>query len=207
MDIGPLKQRWMCLFQQVADASYLSTNFDKLVEHYTEPHRYYHTPRHIAMCLHGFDQVKNQVSDPFCVECALWFHDIIYNPKKQNNEYLSARYARSFLAQTTITEEQIEKIKHLIELTQHPACPKTDDEKYLVDIDLMILGSEPKIYAQYEQWIRKEYAFVPNFFYKRGRKKLLTSFIKQNSIYSTYFFRKQLEKQARENLEQALNHL
>src|SRR5262245_66185655 len=52
--------------------------FEALAERYAEPHRYYHTSRHIAECLAEVDHVRHLARDPVAVELALWFHDAIY---------------------------------------------------------------------------------------------------------------------------------
>ena len=206
-EITKLKTRWINLFQQYADADYLCKGFDDLVQRYAEPHRHYHTLVHVVTCLNIFDKAIDNISDSFCVETAIWFHDVIYTPQKGDNEYASAKHAKSFLSNIHVEEEKISKIENLICLTKHPTSPSSDDEKYLIDIDLMILGAEPEIYEEYDRSIKKEYSFVPNLLYKKGRKKLLKSFIEKNSIYETNFFIQRFEKQARDNLKKTIHSL
>lgn len=207
MDVWKLRTRWVDLFQQYAEIDYVLKGFDELVRKYTESHRHYHNLNHVNMCLIAFDQIVGNISDKFCVETAIWFHDVIYDPQKGDNEHLSAEHASAFLGKTNVEEKKVSKIKNLICLTKHPANPLSNDEKILIDIDLMILGSEPKLYEEYEKWIRKEYSFVPNHLYKMGRKKLLKSFIERKKIFKTSFFVHRYETQARDNLEKAINGL
>lgn len=114
--------------------------------------------------------------DKIFVEVALWFHDIIYDPKKNDNEKMSSEYAKAFLESINLAPDVISKIEHLIALTKHPSCPETCDEKYIIDIDLAILGLNKEHYDSYESSIRKEYGFVPTILYKRGRKKIKRRF-------------------------------
>jgi predicted metal-dependent HD superfamily phosphohydrolase len=207
MDIGKLMTRWFGLFQQYAEIDYIYKGLEDLVQKYTEPNRHYHNLNHVNTCLNAFDQTVDHISDKFCVEAAIWFHDVIYDPQKGDNEHLSAKHASAFLGKTNVEEKKISKIENLICLTKHPANPLSGDEKILLDIDLMILGSEPKLYEEYEKSIRKEYSFVPSHLYKMGRKKLLKSFIERKKIFETSFFVQRYETQARDNLEKAINNL
>jgi predicted metal-dependent HD superfamily phosphohydrolase len=52
---------------------------------------------------------------------------------------------------------------------------------------------------------RKEYAHVPDFFFRRGRAKILNQFLARPAIYSTPYFRKRFEAQARANIERTLD--
>jgi predicted metal-dependent HD superfamily phosphohydrolase len=207
MEMGILKNRWTNLFQQYADKAYIEKDFVDLADRYSEKHRYYHTLNHVASCLNAFDQVADCVSDKFSMEAALWFHDAIYDPKKNDNENQSAQYAHSFLSKLNIDEQRITKIEHLIKLTKHPSNPVTTDEEYLVDIDLMILSADDKLYDNYERWIRSEYSFAPSLLYKRGRKNLLKSFLDSKRIYRSKYFHDKYEVQARKNIEKAMQRL
>ena len=92
-------------------------------------------------------------------------------------------------------------------LTKHPSQPVSSDEKYLIDIDLAILGSSREEYKLYTEQIRKEYSFVPMEAYKTGRKNLLSSFLQEDFIYSTEYFQVKLEEQAKVNLRKELQGL
>ena len=194
-----MKKRWLQLFNH--NPKTMIEMYQTFIYFYTEPSRYYHTLNHIKTSLILFDEVKNQINDPFCIEIAIWFHDIIYNPQKNNNEVLSAQQARLFLQKIAIKSHKIEQ---LILLTQHPANPITEDEKYLIDIDLAILGSDPEIFEKYHQAIRKEYDFIPFELYQQKRKLVLKGFLNQNRLYQTDYFFNKFETQARENIKNQL---
>lgn len=174
---------------------------------YAEPHRHYHNLDHISGCLEAFDRIADRLADPFAIEIAIWFHDVVYDPKGSKNEELSAAYANAFLASAGIDPAHISEIDRLIRLTRHPSNPVTEDEKYLIDIDLSTLGAERVQYDRYEEMIRKEYAYVPGLLYKKGRRELLEAFLNCKPIYRTRYFRERLEVQARSNIERALKNL
>ena len=60
---------------------------------YAESHRHYHDKRHLAHCLSEFDLAVERIVRPDLVEMAIWFHDIINEPGRSDNE---ARSASSF---------------------------------------------------------------------------------------------------------------
>lgn len=198
-----LKIRWQQCFAG-ADETNVAEEFSRLVTHYGEAHRHYHTLAHINACLSWLDQVSNLVEDKQALELAFWFHDVIYDPKRSDNEEQSAQYARGVLPSLGIVQEQVDKVAHLILLTKHPANPSTNDEKYLLDIDLAILGSEPSIYRQYEQWILSEYSHVPDDLYRYGRRGVLAGFLGESPVYETEFFHERLENRALNNIKMAL---
>ncbi len=207
MEIELLKKRWVGLFDSDKDSAIIKVAFNNLVSRYTETHRYYHRLEHVIACLALVDEISDSISHLLNVELAIWFHDVIYDPNKSDNEEMSAKYAKAFLESIKLSSCEIEKIEHLIRLTKHPSSPVTSDEKYLIDIDLSILGANDQLYDSYEVWIRKEYALIPNFLYSKGRKKLLNSFVKLDNIYQTAYFYEKYEIQARQNINRALQKL
>ncbi len=198
-----LQQRWYQLFA-THDHVKLENTFDQLCTQYSQTHRYYHTLQHVTSLLSHLQTVEHLINDHFCVETAIWFHDMVYDPKRDDNEARSAQSAVRFLKAIDIPKEMIEKVKHLILLTKHPSTPQTKDEKYLIDMDLSILGVDTSYYAQYEKWIRKEYQHVSDIDYKKGRKKVLDSFLSMAQIYQTEYFYERLEGKARENVSNAM---
>jgi predicted metal-dependent HD superfamily phosphohydrolase len=197
----------MNLFKPFAETSYLETGLDELVGRYLEPHRYYHNLNHVRQSLDAFDRIVHNLADPFAIEVAIWFHDVVYEPKGAKNEARSAEYASDFLSPTNLSPIVISEIDHLIRLTRQPADPSTEDEKYLIDIDLSTLGAGREQYERYEAMIRKEYADVPDQLYKEGRRALLSTFLNGGHIYRTRYFRERLEAQARANIVRELKKL
>jgi len=84
---------------------------------------------------------------------------------------------------------------------------KNNDTKWLIDFDLAILGQSFKTYERYTKLIREEYKTVPNFIYKKGRKKVLQYFIKKPFIFATEKFKNLYEDKAKENLNYELKQL
>ena len=205
MEKRDLIQRWRKLFEN-AEINKVDSIYNDILNRYSESHRYYHTIDHVKACLCHLDSVEN-IANRRDVEIALWFHDVIYDSFKKDNEEQSAIFAGSALNVLRESKQIIDSVKHLVILTKHPSDPKELHEKYLIDIDLSILGSTEDVYGDYEHWIRKEYSKVPSMLYRRGRKKVLRSFLDQTKIYTTELFSDKYEANARINLENALRQL
>lgn len=68
-------------------AAQIEVVWEKLVEKYGEPHRHHHTLEHVDRMLVDFDATGSKDDS---IELAIWFHDIIYEPGKSDNEARSA---------------------------------------------------------------------------------------------------------------------
>ena len=176
------------------------TLFAQLMAAYAEPQRHYHTQQHLGECLSAFDAARALAERPDEVELALWFHDAIYDIKAHDNEQRSADWARDALRDAGVAAEAAQRVHALVMATRHTAVPSGRDEQLLVDIDLSILGAERARFDEYEQQIRKEYAYVPGFLFRRKRREILKGFLDRPAIYSTPYFHDRLEDRARNNL-------
>lgn len=178
--------------------------FAQLLNCYVEPQRHYHTLQHLQECLAHFEQARAAAAHPHEVEMALWFHDAIYEVRGSDNEQRSADWARDVLRSAGVADEAVARVHALIMATLHTAVPTGQDEQLLIDIDLSILGAEAERFAEYEDQIRREYAFVPGWLFKRKRRAILATFLDRPRLYSTDLFHDALEQRARANLRQAI---
>jgi len=170
-----------------------------LVAAYTEPQRHYHTVQHIVECLELFHQVKAQLNDPVAVELAIWFHDAVYNPQVKDNEQQSTQLMYKHCV-GILTQSVLDKVSQWIIATQEHQPSKQHDLNYLLDIDLAILASPSERFAEYEQQIQQEYAWVDAEIYKVKRAEVLQHFYHMQPLYQTEYFRKHFEQNAKVNL-------
>ena len=166
---------------------------------YTESQRYYHTVQHIVECLDLFHQIKARLNDPITVELAIWFHDVIYDPKASDNEEQSAALMQKYCS-NLLASDQIQKVYDWIIATKKHQASTDQDLNYLLDIDLAILGSSTVRFAEYEQQIQQEYAWVESELYKLKRAEVLQYFFQMKPLYQTEYFRQLFEDQAKQNL-------
>ena len=174
--------------------------FARLMAAHAEPQRHYHTQQHLGECLSAFDGACALAEHPAEVEIALWFHDAVYDVKGHDNEQCSADWARDALRDAGVDTGSAQRVHDLVMATRHTAVPSAQDERLLVDIDLSILGAERARFDEYEQQIRREYAYVPGFLFRRKRREILKGFLDRPAIYSTPHFHDRLEARARDNL-------
>lgn len=199
-----LQKRWSTLWKSMGAIGSGEDAYNELVSLYGETQRAYHNFVHIAHVLREFDKARSFIESPELVEVALWYHDAVYNSKEKGNEEKSAELAEQRLNRAGIKHPFIDGVIALILATKHQAIPQTSHGKYLVDIDLSILGKNEKEFDEYEKDIRDEYSWVSEEQFLQGRSAILQEFLKRDSIYSTDFFKQRYESQARKNLERSI---
>lgn len=101
----------------------------------------------------------------------------------------------------------LKKINTLIIATCHNSSASGKSESILVDIDLSILGADPKEYRQYSDAIRKEYKLIPSLIYRKKRKSILNNFLSRPQIFQNKIFYNNYETQARTNINNEIDML
>jgi len=94
-----------------------------------------------------------------------------------------------------------------IEATKSHNTTSDFDTNLFLDLDLLILGSKRRDYEQYCINIRKEYRMIPDFIYRRRRKKLLLHYLSLSTLYKTPYFIEKYEEQTKENLMISIREL
>jgi len=180
--------------------------WEDIANHYAEESRHYHTIKHLEALTNELIEVKKRLPDWNLVVVAIAYHDIIYNPLKNDNEEKSADHADKLLTGLLDTQG-LERCRHMILATKNHELDTAADVNYFIDADLSILGASGDNYLIYTKQIRKEYEFYPDFIYNRGRQKVLKHFLAMNQIYKTDYFFNKYELQARINLNTELEKL
>lgn len=193
------KEHW-CELMASAQLPECLQVYEQLVTAYRKPQRHYHTLNHIDDMLGEFDLAKAHIDgDLVAIELAIWFHDAVYKPMSKTNEYDSAKWAKEFLGGHGRGDLAQEVFDLVMATKDHHAI--NHNAKWLLDIDLSILGSSPERFELFEQQVRKEYRWVPNIIYKSKRKDVLKQFLQRGEIYQTEYFRERYEMQARINID------
>lgn len=174
---------------------------------WSEPQRHYHDLRHLRECLTRWQAWKGLAQHPGEVALALWYHDVVYQPKAGDNEQLSAEWAARAMRKAGLDTECIDRVEALIMATRHDAPAETPDAQLLVDIDLAVLGASPPRFDEYDHDVRAEYAWVSEALYRTKRAEVLRGFAQRDRIYQTGVAFDELEAQAKANLAAALARL
>jgi len=173
---------------------------------YTEPHRRYHDMTHIADCLGELAAVEGLADERrLLLAYAIWWHDVVYDPTRSDNEAVSAALAGRDLAALGESDATCAEVARLLELTTgHQVGEDDPDGALLVSIDLSVLGRPPEAYDAYAAAIRQEYAHVPDAFFRPGRASVLGRILEARPLYPDPTYRARYEDQARSNLSREI---
>jgi predicted metal-dependent HD superfamily phosphohydrolase len=188
-----------------AEAQVVQAVWLKLSNDYAAATRHYHNLSHLKALLDWVELFRAHLQNPAAVSFAVWFHDAVYDTRRQDNEERSAELAQEELSRLKVPAATIQAVCAMILATkQHRAAGLDEDGRWFLDFDLAILGSRPDLYRAYSQAIRREYAWVPKLLYRQGRRQVLESFLQRERLFFTEAMRTRLEAQARANLAEEL---
>ena len=198
-----LKKKFKALCQNYTeDIVLIELLWQEIEIQHSSPNRYYHTLKHLEYIYNELEKVKlNHI-----LEFSIFYHDIIYDVEKIDNEEESAKLAISQLKKLNISEEDKTAIKQLILETKTHQATSTQNKLFL-DADLSILGSNPIEYKNYIQKIQKEYRVYNKSVYRKGRGKIIKMFLEKDKIYQSEYFYELYEKKARYNLSKELKKI
>ena len=205
-----MKTRFIELWKRMGAQGNLDSEFDKLRDEYFETHRFYHNIDHIRNCLVDFDSAKHLANTSDLVELAIWYHDVVYDTRAKDNEEKSAQLLYAACLTAKLPEELAKRAAVLVLATKHNLTPGNIDSKLLVDVDLAILGKPTREFDEYEKNIRKEYSWVSEDDFRKGRSGILKIFLQRaenNTLYLTDFFKDKYGTQARINLQKSIEAL
>lgn len=123
----------------------IAEKWSKIIEgHYShEPQRHYHNLQHVSSMLECADRHEDALVDPLVVRLAIYFHDIIYDPKRSDNELKSIAIFREFVKDVSLSSARVDKVCSYIERTNtHTLVEESCDDKdlrYFLDFDLEVL--------------------------------------------------------------------
>ena len=136
----------------------------RLAALYSAPGRHYHGLAHAEALLALAERHRAAIADFAALEAAIWFHDAIYDSRRQDNEARSAALAREWLAGRA-EPERLDRIAAMIEATRTHRLPDGEDTAargdaaLLLDMDLSILAAPQAAFDAYERAVRLEYGW------------------------------------------------
>lgn len=200
-----LKETFIELLTNYTDSDSLTNElWTEIEKNYSSKKRHYHTLHHLDNLLTQLTEVKNEIQNWNSILFTLYYHDIVYNALKSDNEEKSAELAEKRMKQLLVSYDTIELCKGQILATKSHANSTDSDTNYFTDADLSILGQTCESYSQYFKNVRKEYSIYPDLLYNPGRKKVLNHFLSMDRIFKTDFFYCKFEKVARQNINNEL---
>jgi predicted metal-dependent HD superfamily phosphohydrolase len=205
-----LRHRWESLCERVGAfkrAHESDLTFEMLTTMYGHPPRAYHNLGHIGQVLTAYDGVRGLAEEKDCVEFALWLHDCVFVPERSDNEERSADAAAMIAGLLGCKPEFTQRVRELIAVTRHNEEPARGDTALMADLDLTVLAAAPADYDAYRRAIHEEYAWAGEELFKNGRMAFLNRMLEKDRIYTTDWFRDELEERARANMERELDEL
>ncbi|MBR0754647.1 phosphohydrolase [Bradyrhizobium jicamae] len=174
---------------------------EELAAAYTAPGRHYHNLAHIEDCLAALARLDGlSAAEREILTEAIWWHDVVYDPTRSDNEELSAQ-----LAEQHVRADIRDEVGRLIRLTKsHDVQPDDRLGAILISIDLSILGAEGARYDAYAAAIRQEFIHVGDADYRAGRASVLRRFAVRAVIYPDHGFAAMYDRRARDNLAREL---
>ena len=201
-----LKQTFIELLSKyTTDKGLITDLWNEIEKNYSKKNRFYHSLTHLENLLQLVNEIKELIGEHDILLFTLFYHDLIYDSLKLDNEKQSSEIAEKRLKQLSIPSDKIEKCKAQILATKSHDLSSDEDTNYFTDADLSILGQSWEVYSKYSQNVRKEYSIYPDFVYNSGRKKVLKHFLSMDKIFKTDYFYDKFEQQARVNLKKELN--
>ena len=156
-------------YQQLFDTYQISSSaVERLQYSWNEPHRFYHTEKHLTFLLARIEQSSLPDPDKDKLRLTAFFHDVVYDPTAHDNEEQSAGLLRE-ITQHPVTEEVAAMI---LDTKTHK--PRTELSRQFVEWDMAVVSESD--FTQLLEWewgVFKEFQFVDYSLYKMGRLALL----------------------------------
>lgn len=197
-----LYREWLELATRHEPAQERAARLYSLVaECYSEEDRFYHNLRHVAELLRLLADFECRAGDYDAMRFAGWFHDVVYDTRRGDNEERSAEFAARVLQELNVPAPTAARARAMILATKgHAARGCPPDALLLLDADLSILGAPSEMYEQYSRAIRMEYSWVDEAAYRRGRREVLECLLRRERVYQTAEMFGRFEERARRNL-------
>ena len=208
--IEGLKARWRTHVQLLGNfnADVVGQLFDNLCKSYRERHRHYHTLAHLAAVFDCLETHADEIGDPARLAFATWYHDIVYDSRRSDNEAKSAERAMKELDQLGASSELRSHVVQLILATRsHKMGGRDYDDDIFLDADFVILGSPDAAYRQYVVDVRAEYAHLDDAAWTTGRRSFLQAVAASDRIFRTGIFEGEYAEQARANIKWELANM
>ncbi len=209
--IDYLEVRWKQLTAFSNKQDVKARLWNELVEHYSQPNRYYHNLVHIANLFYLLEKNIDHTQNPALLGFAIFYHDVVYDTLRKDNEEQSAAMARRRLQELRLKPSFIEDVVCLIMATKKHQVNQyvsfANDMALFLDLDLAVLADDWNDYDLYRQNIRKEFKQHPEHIFASGRKHALKQILDLNNIYLSSFSNGGMEERARENLTRELHLL
>ena len=148
-------------------------DFEEIQQHWQESHRFYHNENHLTQLLEDIEVIveKESLSEPEkdILLMTAFFHDVIYDPTRQDNEEVSAEY---FLKNTRRNEQTNHIQQIILDTKNHQTEEKLSKIFCHLDTKVVHQSSFSQLLL-WEKQIFKEFQFLDWRAYRLGRLNFL----------------------------------
>jgi predicted metal-dependent HD superfamily phosphohydrolase len=161
--------------QELLDKWNIKLDYNILLTMWNESHRSYHTQNHLLDLIDQINEQKsklNQVQYEKLILCAL-FHDIVYDPKKSDNEEKSANFFIE-CCQDKSNSDVLEVKQMILDTKTHEATTNLSESFNYYDMSIVERDFDQLL--EWENGIHEEFKAYGEA-YKEGRLKFLESIL------------------------------
>ena len=183
------------------EATWLADEFEWLCDQYSDEGRYYHTLDHIRHAFATLDEFYPDCPTP--IKIAVWYHDVVYDATRHDNEEQSAKVVEDRLFITgVINPITCEMVSRSILMTAGHDLATTNPFDYpMLVADLAGLGGPLHVYRSNGTKVKREYMMFSEAEWRLGRVAFLEGFLGRPRIFPREERFDQMERWARTNME------
>jgi pantetheine-phosphate adenylyltransferase len=149
-----------------------------VLDRWSEPHRHYHNMNHlndlISQINEDYADGKLNESEREKLTLTALFHDLVYEPDRNDNEERSADIFYRFCSEQ-YNVDLVEVKQMILDTKNH--IPSTPLSRRFIDYDMNICERNYDELLEWEEGIREEYSMFADGEYKSGRIKFLESIL------------------------------
>lgn len=192
-----------------ANPAMIAPTYLALQRSYAEPHRRHHVWYHVEKGLELIYEFRDAVTHLEWLTLAFFNHDRVYEPRRKDNELVSADRTSDDLRQAGALPEAIAGVHSFVMDTAHSLgrVLTTVDAELIVSVDLVTLGFAPELFDRYSRNIFiefVEYGGVDPREFLKGQNEFFKSTLTKPIIYPFAPLHKRYDTQTRENLTRAI---
>ena len=161
--------------QELLDKWGIKVDYNILLSMWNESHRSYHTQNHLLELIEQINEQKSKLSQTQYEKlmlCAL-FHDIVYDPMRQDNEEKSAEFFINCCSEKS-NPDLLEVKQMILDTKTHEAT--TDLSELFNHFDMKVVEMDYEKLLEWERGIHDEYQSYGDL-YKHGRLQFLETLL------------------------------
>lgn len=192
-----------------ANPAMIAPTYLGLQRSYAEVHRRHHVWYHIEQGMELMYEFRDAVTHLEWLTLAFFNHDRKYDPRRQDNELVSADGTSDDLWKAEALPEAITGTHSFIMDTAHSLgrVLTTVDSQLIVSVDLVTLGFAPVLFDRYSHNIFiefVEYAGIDSREFLKGQNEFFKHMLAKPVIYPFAPLHQRYDAQTRENLSRAI---